>query len=86
MKIVASRQTAINRLTKRADEFFGMSLDTYIRRFVYVYDGRYCFNDNMSMQLCWLRLGCPVNESEARGNLPRKDAPLGIRLVQEGQQ
>jgi hypothetical protein len=62
-------QTAIRRLTKRANEFLGMTLDEYLIRFTYVYDGRWCMNENQSMQKCWYALGCPTSESEI-GTLP----------------
>ncbi len=51
------RETAIRRLTKRAREFYGMTLKQYLRTFVYkTDDGRMVLNDNGSMQKCFYRL------------------------------
>lgn len=79
MARIKNRDTAARRLSKRASEFFGMNLDEYLRWAVSVRDGRYWLNDNGSMQMCWLRLGCPANADEANAMLPRCDNPIRVR-------
>ena len=56
------RQTAINRLTKRAKEFFGMTLDEYLIEFTYFSKGldRMVMNENQTMQACWYAAGKPT--------------------------
>ena len=79
------QDTAIRRLTKRANDFLGMSLNDYLIKFTYqtTYgDSETLFwtmNDNHSMQKCWYALGCPVNAEEAHSLMPRLDAPLTPR-------
>jgi len=84
MNPIANRDTAVRRLSKRA-EWVGMSLDRYLRACVYVSDGRYWLNDNLSMQMCWLRLGCPANADEVAFALPRCDSPLRPRPAGDAQ-
>jgi hypothetical protein len=57
------KDTALRRLEKRANEFFGMTLEEYLNQFVYFNFNlnRYVLNENQSMQECWYRLGAPVN-------------------------
>jgi len=43
-------ETAVRRLTKRADTFFGMELYDYILTFAYLRDDRIVFNENRTMQ------------------------------------
>tara|TARA_R110000803_G_scaffold107958_5_gene176166 strand:- start:3778 stop:3975 length:198 start_codon:yes stop_codon:yes gene_type:complete len=56
------RQTAINRLTKRAKVFFGLSLDQYLNQFTYFSEslGRMVMNENGTMQDCWYAAGMPT--------------------------
>jgi len=77
-------ETAIRRLTKRANDFLGMTLDQYLKHFTYVYDGQWSMNDNISMQKCWYALGCPTTAEEALSlpHLPRLDNPLRSRCAE----
>ncbi len=62
------RETAIRRLTKRANNFLGMTLDAYLKTGTFKTEGfggeYWMLNDNQSMQNCWFVLGCPISEDE----------------------
>lgn len=77
------RETAIRRLTKRANDFLGMTLDAYLIKFTYERDGSYRFNENSTMQDIWFRLGCPTTADEAHADLPRLDNPYRYRTTSE---
>lgn len=59
-------KTAVRRLTKRANDFLGMTLDQYLKQFTYFSESlnRVVLNDNASMQDCWYSCGMPTSEDE----------------------
>lgn len=76
------RETAIRNLTKRANDFVGMTLDQMLTKFTYVSEGRVWFNANQTQQMYWMRLGCPQNAEEAiNGDLPQVTFMSGPRVV-----
>lgn len=47
-------ETALRRLTKRANDFLGMSFGEYIEQFTYMNGDRIVLNDNTTMQKCFI--------------------------------